>query len=82
MTPSITTPGPGAPPVNSQRGQGMTQSLPLSYWSPEKSYMTSSCTATLIYIPAQLRVKILGRNPIELPPRNRASFTDAIFIRK
>jgi hypothetical protein len=26
--------------------QGMTQSLPLSYWSLEKSYMTSSRTAT------------------------------------
>ncbi len=25
---------------------GMTQSLPLSYWSPEKSYMTSSHMAT------------------------------------
>ncbi len=37
-------------------GRGMTQSLPLSYWSPEKSYMTPSRTATLIYIVARLRV--------------------------
>jgi hypothetical protein len=35
----------------------MTQSLPLPYWSPEKSYLTSSCTATLIYIAARFRVK-------------------------
>jgi hypothetical protein len=53
MTPSTTTPGPGA----SDCGQGMTQSLPLFYWSPEKSYMTSSHTATLIYIAARFRVK-------------------------
>ncbi len=32
------------------------QSLPLSYWSPEKSYMTSSRTATKIYIATQFRV--------------------------
>ncbi len=38
--------------------QGMMQSLPLSYWSPEKSYMTSSCTATKIYIATQFRVNI------------------------
>jgi hypothetical protein len=38
-------------------GQGMTHSLPLSYWSPEKSYMTSSRTATQIYIDARFRVK-------------------------
>ncbi len=56
MTPSTTTPGPGAPPVNRRHGWGMTQSLPLSYWSPEKSYMTSSHTATLIYISARFRV--------------------------
>ncbi len=36
--------------------QGMTQSLPLSYWSPEKSYMTSSRTARKIYIAARFRV--------------------------
>ncbi len=38
-------------------GRGMTQSLPLSYWSPEKSYMTSSRTATLIYIASRFSVK-------------------------
>ncbi len=52
MTPSTTTPGPGA----SDCSRGMTQSLPLSYWSLEKSYMTSSRTATLIYIAARFRV--------------------------
>ncbi len=41
----------------SNYGQGMTQSLPLSYWSPEKSYMTSSHTAMLIYISTRFRVK-------------------------
>ncbi len=56
MTSSTTTPGPGTPPTNSRHGRGMTQSLPLSYWSPEKSYMTSSRTATLIYIAALFRV--------------------------
>jgi hypothetical protein len=55
MTPSTTTPGPGA----SDCGRGMTQSLPLSYWSPEKSYMTSSRTATLIYIAARFRVNVI-----------------------
>ncbi len=40
----------------SDYGRSMTQSLPLSYWSPEKSYMTSSRTATKIYIAAQYRV--------------------------
>ncbi len=40
----------------SDYGRGMTQSLPLSCWSPEKSYMTSSRTATLIYIAAWFRV--------------------------
>ncbi len=40
----------------SDYGWGMTQSLPLSYWSPEKSYMTSSRTATQIYIAALFRV--------------------------
>ncbi len=39
-------------------GQGMTQSLPLSYWSPEKSYMTSNRTATYIYIAARFRVNV------------------------
>ncbi len=42
----------------SDYGRGMTQSLPLSYWSPEKSYMTSSRMATKIYIAARFRVKI------------------------
>ncbi len=41
----------------SDYGWGMMQSLPLSYWSPEKSYMTSRRTATLIYIAARFRVK-------------------------
>ncbi len=34
--------------VNSRRGWGMTQSPPLSYWSPEKSHMTSSRTETQV----------------------------------
>ncbi len=29
----------------SDYGRGMTKSLPLSYWLPDKSNMTSSCTA-------------------------------------
>jgi hypothetical protein len=41
----------------SDYGRGMTQSLPLSYWPPEKSYMTSSPTAMKIYIAARFRVK-------------------------
>jgi hypothetical protein len=40
----------------SDYGRDMTQSLPLSYWSPKKSYMTSSPTATKIYIAARFRV--------------------------
>jgi hypothetical protein len=64
MTPSTTTPGPGAPPVNTQRGRDIMQNLPLFYWLPEKSYMTSSRTATLIYIAARFRVN--GVSP--LPP--------------
>jgi hypothetical protein len=35
----------------------MTWSLPLSYWSPEKLYTTSSLTATSIYIATWVRVK-------------------------
>jgi hypothetical protein len=35
----------------------MTKSLPLSYWSPEKLYTTSSLTATSIYIATWVRVK-------------------------
>jgi hypothetical protein len=42
----------------SDYGQGMTQSLPLSYWSPEKSYMTSSRMTTKIYIAARFRVNL------------------------
>jgi hypothetical protein len=38
-------------------GRDMTQSLPFSYWSPKKSYMTSSRTATKIYIATWFRVK-------------------------
>jgi hypothetical protein len=38
----------------------MTKSLPLSYWSPEKSYTTSSRTATSIYIAAWFRVNVQG----------------------
>ncbi len=34
------------------------RSFCLSYWSPEKSYMTSSCTATSIYIAARFRVNL------------------------
>ncbi len=37
--------------------RGMTQSLPLSYWPPERSYMNSSRTATKIYIATRFRVK-------------------------
>jgi hypothetical protein len=35
----------------------MTMRLPLSYWTPEKSYMTSGRTATSIDIAARFRVK-------------------------
>jgi hypothetical protein len=49
-------PWTGHSPDKSRRGRGMTQSLPLSYWSPEKLYMTSSHMATLIYIAAWFRV--------------------------
>jgi hypothetical protein len=38
----------------SDYGRCMTKSLPLS---PEKSYTTSTCTATSIYIAARFRVK-------------------------
>jgi hypothetical protein len=41
----------------SDYGRDMTQSIPLSYWSPEKSYMTSSRTETQIYTAARFRVK-------------------------
>ncbi len=43
----------------SNYSRGMTQSLPLSYWSPEKSYMTSCRMAMLIYIAAPFRVKVV-----------------------
>ncbi len=43
--------------VASDYGRGMMGSLPLSYWSPEKSYMISSHMATSIYIAARCRVK-------------------------
>jgi hypothetical protein len=41
----------------SDYGCGMMLSLPLSYWSPGRSYMTSSHTAMSIYIAARIRVK-------------------------
>ncbi len=40
----------------SDYSRGMTQSLPFSYLSPEKSYMTSNRMATKIYIAARFRV--------------------------
>jgi hypothetical protein len=44
---------------DSDNGRGMTQSPPLSYWSPEKSYMTSSRTATKVFIAARFRVNVV-----------------------
>jgi hypothetical protein len=41
----------------SDYGCAMMLSLPLSYWSPGRSYMTSSRTAMSIYIAARIRVK-------------------------
>ncbi len=38
--------------------RAMMQSLPLSCWSPEKSYMTSSHKATSIYEAARFRVQL------------------------
>jgi hypothetical protein len=52
----------------SNYGRGMTQSLPLFYWSPEKSYMTSSHTATNIYISARFRVKDILSTDTTLAP--------------
>jgi hypothetical protein len=50
----------------------MTQSIPLSYWLPEKSYMTSSRMATKIYIAARFRVK---------PPAQTLSWVDLTSVR-
>ncbi len=39
-------------------GRGMTSTLPLSYWSPGESNMTSSHTATHFFIAIQIRVNL------------------------
>jgi hypothetical protein len=73
LTPSTTIPCPGPPPANSWHtkhffscprrasdyGRGMTSSLPLSYWSPWKSYLTPSHTATYFFTAIHIELRIL-----------------------
>ncbi len=64
----------------SDYGCDMTWSLPLSYWSPEKSYTTSSRTATSVYIAARFRVKI-AFNQLSLGNKNhRCSWKTLIYF--